>query len=186
MSLNQIRLDAGLLSSLYAHSLVLPAGDAAPAAVAGEKHKDPVPPEAPAPAAAPQAALPFLGGNKRRFVVLVHYPNSPYLPDNAYQFLTNILNACQLSAGDIAILNLARTPTDLDTLNQQLDPAFLVAFGRPSQLTGWPALTVFQPQQAAERQFLEAPDLETLNQASEAARPLKKALWESLKKILSL
>lgn len=182
MSLNEITLNSQLLHGLYRQALVV---TDQPADRPASRPARPVvaPPAAIEPA---QATLQVLGNNNRRFVILVHYPNLPYLPDDSFQFLGSVLKACQLNAADVAILNLARQEVSLAAIQDQLQPLYLVAFGGQTRLEGWPEATDFTPQTIGSTQFLPAPALETLNQPGDAAKPLKKQLWEALKQMLQL
>lgn len=167
MPLNDIELNNQLLQGLYRQALVVTAQ-----AVADKE-----------PAAVP---LQVLGNNNRRFVILVHYPNLPHLPDESFQFLGSVLKACQLNAADVAILNLARQEVALSAIRNQLHPLYLVGFGALTRLEGWPSTPDFTPAVSGNTQFLTAPDLETLNQQGDAAKALKKQLWEALKQMLQL
>lgn len=182
MSLNDITLNSQLLQGLYRQALVVAGQPASRPSVASEKVER-VTPEVKAPA---QVPLQVLGNNNRRFVILVNYPDLPYLPDDSFQFLGSVLKACQLNAADVAILNLARQEVSLTAIYDQLHPLYLVAFGRQTGLEGWPGAPDFNPQTIGNTQLLQAPALETLNQPGDAAKPLKKQLWEALKQMLQL
>ncbi|GAO44191.1 hypothetical protein [Flavihumibacter petaseus] len=203
MELNQIQLNNDLLQALYKHVLVLddttqgaPPPTSLPANTAGTVSTVPEAPAAvPASptvqrAAAPAGPVNFLGKNQRNFTVLVHYPGIPYLPDEAFTFLGNVLNACQLHAADIAIVNTATAGFSLATVTDQLQPRQIIAFGLPanvlSAMTGWKAAQSFAPVKPAGAIQLGAPALEAFYQQGEASRPLKKQLWESLKQILGI
>lgn len=182
MPLNDIALNSQLLHGLYRQALVVTDQPAsrlpeatigAAVAIPQEKAPDRVP-------------LQVLGNNHRRFVILVHYPGLPYLPDDSFQFLGSVLKACQLNAADAAILNLARQEVKLADIHDQLQPLYLVAFGKDTLMAGWPAGPDFTPLRAGSTQFLLAPALEILNQQGDSAKPLKKQLWEALKQMLQL
>src|SRR5690349_5354955 len=50
----------------------------------------------------------YLGSNKKHVTIIVDVQETAFLPEDDLAFLTNILKACQLSLGDIAVVNLAR------------------------------------------------------------------------------
>lgn len=185
MELNQIKLSPELLQALYGRTLVLPETDISDKP---EPIKQPV--IAQQEAQIPQ--IPFLGGNKQAFLVLVHYPDLPFLPDESYAFLGNVLKACQLNAADIAIVNSAKQSHSLNNLSAQLTPRIILAFSETARPVEWPALKLFTPTRykplsgTDDIQLLELPALEILNQPGDAAKPLKKQLWESLKTILGI
>jgi hypothetical protein len=134
MSLNEIDLNAALLTELYGQVLV-DTGERAPAKVtqSPEPVHAPVtetlpatptagqsgtPAPAPEPVAAPEPAAPviaavpptettwkFLGKNARQVLIVVDYQSALHIPDEDLGFLTQLLTACKLSLGDITLVN---------------------------------------------------------------------------------
>ena len=47
----------------------------------------------------------FLGSNQQKILIVVNYSDAVHLPDEELSFLTNMLAACKLSLGDVAIVN---------------------------------------------------------------------------------
>jgi hypothetical protein len=172
MQLNQIRLSTDLLQALYTGTLVLPENQG-PASNGKPAESEVVP-------------ISYLGRNQRKFTVLVHYPNELYLPDDSLQFLGSVLKACQLTIADVAIVNLARTPVTMAEIRQQLSPAIIIAFGGKALAEGFPAGTLLASGNAGGLRFMQGPELEVLSQPGDAAKPLKKLLWESLKHMLEM
>ncbi|MFT4022624.1 MAG: hypothetical protein QM664_02425 [Flavihumibacter sp.] len=179
MCLNSIKLQPQQVAELYRRSLVTcPAPEANPEAAppfADEAAENP-----------PSSILPFLGENKKHITILVHYPQHTYLPDEAFGFLGNILTACQLSAKDAAIINMAKQPAAYADLLNQLRPRHLICFGPGARPDNWPAPPRVPPTPHQQLSLLEAPPLDTLNQNSATAKTLKKQLWEALKKMLGV
>lgn len=184
MSLNDIQLAPDLLLALYGKSLVSdaphPAANPRPAQPVGVQQTDPPTTET------PSSILPFLGDNKKHITLLVYYPQHTYLPDEVFNFLGNILNACQLSAKDTAIVNMAQQPAAYADLLNQLQPRQLICFGTEARPLNWPAVNLLQVSEQSGRQLLEAPTLDALNQNSTPGKALKKQLWEALKKMLGV
>lgn len=179
MQLNEIRLSDELLLALYSSSLVLPDNTR-------------VKPPVVIPVAATEIDQPtakpiqFLGKNNRRFVILVNYPSQLHLPDDAFDFLSNVLKACQLNAADVAIVNQWSQPADLQQIQLELNPGILVCFGKNALPGGLEPLNQLEPGNQGALKCLLAPELETLMQNTEAVRPLKRQLWEGLKQMLQI
>ena len=70
----------------------------------------------------------FLGDNNKHIIILVNDVDAVYLRDEWLQFLTNILGACKLNIGDVAIINHANNPINFTQLNEQLVPQYFLLF----------------------------------------------------------
>lgn len=179
MQLNEIRLTDELLQALYASSLVV---------TDHTRVKQPVIQPVPAlenkqPATEP---IQFLGKNNRHFVILVNYPNQLHLPDDAFEFLSNVLKACQLNAADVAIVNQSTQLAGLPQIEAQLLPTYLVCFGNQALPAGLQPAAEFFPAQQGNLKYLLAPELEVLKPNTDAVKPLKRQLWEALKQMLQI
>src|SRR5947209_5064906 len=104
MSLNDIQLPAALIQELYEHSLV---------------EMQPAPAKSIRPAKQTEKAWAFLGKNQKGICLLVDYANDVYLPDADLQFLTNILQACKLNLGDVAILNFHKHKASFSSIAKE-------------------------------------------------------------------
>jgi hypothetical protein len=71
----------------------------------------------------------FLGNNQQQIAIIVAFDNETWLPDHHLQFLTKMLEACKLNLGDVAIVNHARKPVEIEPLKEQLRPASVLLFG---------------------------------------------------------
>lgn len=171
MSLNDIQLPGSVLASLYPHSLVQ-TGEITTSELPMVETGEDLP------------TWKFLGDNQRHILIVVNYPDSPYLPDDELDFLTKMLTACRLSIGDTAIVNAAHHPgfTAKDYLGQfhskivflfGIDP---VSFGLP---VSFPA---YQVQSVANITYMHTPALEERHQDE----LLKSKLWVSLKRIFGI
>ncbi|NIG56969.1 hypothetical protein [Chitinophaga sp. Cy-1792] len=89
--------------------------------------------------AEPQKPLPnvkYLGENQKNVVLFIQNENEPYLNDDLFNLLTNILNACKLGMQDVALVNIQSYP-DLSfrEWQQALNIKQAVVFGiAPAQL----------------------------------------------------
>ncbi|ULQ58065.1 hypothetical protein KJS94_07600 [Flavihumibacter rivuli] len=199
MDINQIDLSAGLLKALYGKNLIMdearePAAQNAPSSLKEEPitapaellAAQPAPPVAQVPGPWESNNIQFLGKNNRHMAILVYYPSEAHIADADYSFLLKILEACQFTAADVAIINTARQQVSLEDLTRQLAPQHLVMFGTPALEGNFPQIPAFSPTVLDGIHYLHSPALHELNGASEGARGLKKQLWEGLKQMLKL
>lgn len=185
MGLNDASLPDILLEQLYRRHLVQDAaavrvqgGAEAPIANAALKQAG--------TSAATDVPLQFLGKNLQHVVMLVNYAQEVHLPDVQLEFLGNILKACQLNLGDVAIVNCYKQTVNEQQL-QQLRPRLLLLFDiEPAAiglLDGVPDFTITTVKDMA---IIQAPALEKLNQPGEEGKLLKGKLWLCLKQLLKL
>ena len=162
--LNHIKLTAGMIAGLYKDQLV-------------EEQAQIVPVE---PIKKERGKLKFLGENNKNILVLTHYNDVVYLPDKDLAFLTTILNACKISMGDVALLNIDQTETDYRELKCQLKPQKALLFNvEPAQIHLPVTFPPFQVQSFDGCQYLLSPSLEKL----ENDKGLKGKLWTSLQRL---
>lgn len=174
MPLNNLSLTDSLVQELYTRHLVLTKDE-----VQGATRESTVSPET------PPAPIQFLGKNNRRFVILVNEPQAVHITDSSFEFLGNILKACQLNAADVAIVNLGKQQFAADHLINSLEPEFIADFSETE--IGLPAqAALLVPYRSPNFQYLKAPSLEQLNQATDAVKPMKRQLWEALKQMLAI
>jgi len=212
MSLNRIELPPFLVAGLYGHSLV-DTGEDIPAMPreAEAKAATPVAPKAivspetdektpkisrqetiaePAPKpvtekpAIADNPLKYLGDNKKNILIVVNYPETTYLPDDTLQFLTQLLTACRLSLGDIALVNHATSPAQpYRQLTDKLQSKTVFLYGIEPADWGLPInFPHFQLQAFAGVNFLYAPVMEDIM----TDKLLKTKLWLSLKAIFGV
>ncbi len=129
----------------------------------------------------------FLGDNKKQILILVKDAEAVYLRDEWLQFLTNILGACKLNIGDVAIVNYANNPINFTALNEQLNPQFYLLFDVASQDIQLPfTVPNYQLQKFGNTTFLLAPSLALMQGNTEAVKMEKSRLWLSLKKVFNI
>lgn len=153
----------------------------APAAEAKEPVSNPVKsPEAP-------AAYKFLGKNLQRVAIIVHSPGEAFLAEEPLQLLTKMLGACKLNLGDVAIVNHATAPVNMNTLIAQLQPQKTLLFGVDPSATGLPlTFPAFKEQEYAGCTYLLAPSLPELDLPTEEGKQSKAKLWACLKKLFNV
>jgi len=186
MSLNNIQLNASLLSELYRNSLV----DFNDSMKRVEK-KQTISTQAITAVEANQGATnanalnwKYLGEYKKNILIIVRYDHVPYLPDENLNFLTSVLNACKLSLADVAILNAATAPSaSYKDVQEKFKSSFIILAGLTPEEFGMPLnFPEFQVQPFNNCTFLHTPGLEIL----EADKVLKSKLWVCLRKMFGL
>ena len=170
MSLNDMQLPKALLVDFYQYNLINETGGVA--AVASQ--------------AGGSGTLTFLGKNLSNTTLLVRYENDVYLPEPQLQFLTNILAACRLNLGDVAIVNTAKHTVTPDILNDQLNPDCIIGFGVDAQAAGFPEEALFKITHLNGKQLLWAPAAELLNGGGQESKALKSKLWLCLKTMFNV
>ncbi len=182
MSLNQIDLSPALLSALYTNVLI-ESGSGTEA----QQHEPVVPATVTAPVADPPAtaeAPRHLGNNAKKILIAVNYADALHLPDETLSFLTNMLSACKLSLGDVAIVNLHHlSPAPANQLQAHFKNTRGLLFGiTPADFGLAVDFPPFQVQALAGVTFLYAPALEGIQQD----RALKGQLWTALQRLFGL
>lgn len=169
-----------------------PAAQAAPAqpiASSAPPVATPATPTAPAgqqPAPAGQVYK-TLGNNRQQVTLVVHCPGEAFLPEHHLQMLTKMLGACKLNLGDVAIVNDANQPVDIQTLQDQLHPKRVLLFGLTPESIGLPlSFPPFKDQEYAGTTYLHTPSLDELNVDTEDGKLLKRRLWDGLRKIFGI
>jgi hypothetical protein len=126
----------------------------------------------------------YLGQYKKNILLIVNYENATYLPDEPLNFLTSVLGACKLSLGDIAILNIAHTPSNLyKNIQEKFKSTHIILFGiTPTGFEMPVNFPEFQVQPFNNCTFLHTPVLEQI----ETDKVLKSKLWVSLRKMFGV
>jgi len=173
MGLNDIELPASVLASLYPSVLV--AGDNAVSS-------SPAPVPAPTVSTANnETAWKFLGNNQRNILIVVDHSHILHLPDEDLTFLTNMLTACKLGLGDIALLNFDHyRETGGPAILKYFKSRTVLLFGIEPVSFGLPvSFPAFQVQNVTNVQYLFAPALTELS----GDKLLKSKLWVCLQKV---
>jgi hypothetical protein len=126
----------------------------------------------------------YLGENKKKALVVVRYPDIVHIPDKQLLFLTKLLAACNLSLGDVAILNFHHyQSSDFDNLLSYFNSRVVLLFDIEPGEFGMPMkFPQFQVQGYKNIAFVSSPSLDAI----EPDKVLKSKLWVCLKKIFSL
>lgn len=184
MSLTNIKLPENVIATLYRQSLVVDDSVVAATPVQQEEAVKPAP--KPVQTAQPTATTQYksLGNNAKNITVIVHFANEVFLPEGELQFLTKMLGACKLNLADVAIVNHATSPVNIETLKLQLYPHHVLLFGvEPTEIHLPINFPSYKEQPYAGTTYLHAPGLELLNQESAEAKLAKRKLWDCLKRM---
>ncbi len=176
MSLNNIILSAGLLADLYPAALV-ETGESQPQAAL------PVNPDSDRESKSPQTGLKYLGENRKNILVVVDSRDVVYLPDDDLRLLMNMLAACHLGLGDVAVLNSFSHAASYKTITDELKSRVVLLFGVEPVSFGLPmSFPQFQVQPFTGISFLYAPSLQALQED----KVLKSKLWVTLKRLFNI
>jgi len=145
----------------------------------------------PAPIAQPVEINPnkkiYLGNNAKQIAIVVKDAEAVFLQEESLQFLGNILGACKLNLGDIAIINHLQTPADFKLIHTQTQCKFLLLFDvMPNALQLPFTIPHYQVFSHGGCTFLYAPSLTVINGNSAEAKLEKSKLWVCLKKMFGV
>lgn len=167
MSIDNIQLPISLYQSLFKKTLV----DLQTKFSGDKNHKK-------------EAGIDFLGGNEKNIAFVVKNEQHKFLNDNELKFLSGLIDACNITMGDIAIVNFAchKDVTYKDLLSC-LASQRVLCFGVSAADIDLPfAIPNFQIQVFEETQYIFCPGLEQLQEDLDS----KKQLWTSLQKIFKI
>lgn len=133
------------------------------------------------------SSLQWLGKNLRQITIVIRDEENKFLKEDDLRFLLNILNACHLTVDDIAIVNIAHTPTTLEALSNTLHTKVCLFFGvNPQVLKVGVPCKLYQPSQADNCMLLVAHFLNKLNGNTPEQKTEKAKLWNALKQLFNI
>ena len=177
MDLNDLHLSPGILAALYPSSLINLDNT--------DNIEQPIPKETKSSKKISSTEFDtgwkFLGNNQKKILIVVNYDSVMHLPDEELLFLTNMLTACKLNLGDVAILNKNNyKETGYKDFLEEFKSKTIFLFGIEPSAFGLPvSFPCYQVQSVAGCTFLYAPSLE--EQRNDTL--LKSKLWVSLRSI---
>ena len=167
MSFDDIQLPPALIADLYKNSLVQ-LEDNQSAKPAKQKK---------------ETAIKFLGENRKGILIMVDDNTSPFLNENAFNLLLNILNACKLNMGDVALINKQGLKTVFTDVVKELESKTVILFGIEAREMNLPIdFPHYQVQKHGAVTYVTSNDFETL----EKDKQQKGKLWLCLKKIFEV
>lgn len=186
MSLDDIKLSPFLVKKLYEKTLIdssFAKRKKAESQVHVKREKKSLADETPSEYLS-QDSIKYLGNNAKNILILVSEEVHAFLGDDELSFLMNVLNACNISMVDVALVNSYNNEAiQYEKLMNQFYPSIILFLGTGPQLLGFPIqIPIYQVQNYNKQQYLCAPSLQKLSTDKEE----KKQLWLSLKKIFSI
>lgn len=166
MSIDNIKLPAGLITELYKDSLVETAGaNQSNSKIIENKYNT-------------------LGNNQKNILLIVNDSTSLHLNDTDFQFLTGILNACKLNMADICLLNIFNhTNKGFDEISQVFSPKYVILFDVVEEISALKiSSVVYEIVKYKNIEILKAPSLRYISENTEE----KKKMWATLKKLFNL
>ena len=126
----------------------------------------------------------YLGKNNKYILIIVNEKDHKFLGDDDLCFLMNILNACNITMADAALVNAHDDKNVIyENLLKIFEPSIILFIGTEPQALGFPVqIPMYQVQAYNKQQYLCAPSLQKLS----ADKEEKKQLWLALKKIFSI
>ena len=126
----------------------------------------------------------YLGKNAKHILILINEEDHKFLGDYELSFLMNILNACNITMADAALVNAFGDENVMyENLIRIFEPTTILFIGSEPQALGFPVqIPMYQVQAYNKQQYLCAPSLQKLSSDKEE----KKQLWLALKKIFSI
>jgi hypothetical protein len=173
MGIDHLELSSELIAALYPETLVI--GNDPQAVKKTGKNPSAV------------GKYPFLGRNLRSICFLVNYPHVEFIPEEQLAFLLKILTACKCSLDDIALINTANSPVQLDELKSWFGPKMIFLWGAIPALTG---LTRELQDMTVSLQdgisVVLVSQVNTMTSDSKEGLELKQRLWTCLKNLFNL
>ena len=129
----------------------------------------------------------FLGNNGKQITVVIKESGVAFINDRHLEFLSNILNACKLNLGDIALVNYENHPYSYADLKQKLHPKYWIFFDVSTKEIQLPfTIPNYQVQGYDQSQILLAASLLKMDNGTQEAKMEKSKLWASLKNMFQL
>ena len=125
----------------------------------------------------------YLGNNQKQIAIIVNDSTALYLEERALQFLSNILQACTINLGDIALINIYQQDIEYTQVKKILHAKWCILFGvEPSAIKHPIDFHFFDIQQYDDMMYMYAPALQIMNEPSAESKLLKTKLWACLQK----
>ena len=122
----------------------------------------------------------FMGGNKKNFLIIVHYPEQKFIEDKHFTALESILKRLDFSVDDAAIVNRAKyADATIKQLRDFFKPKKLLLLGQPALPIGIGSLTLNKAQQLNGCHALFSFSFDEMLDNNEN----KKAFWEQMKQL---
>lgn len=129
----------------------------------------------------------YLGENKKNIAIFLYEEDAVHISDEGFQFLTSILNACNLNIADVAIINLKNQDLDINLINFQLNPTVCIVFGNIiKNILSENEIKLYSPTTINNTTWLHTIEFSMLQANSVNAKVEKSKLWVCLKQIFKI
>ncbi len=122
----------------------------------------------------------YLGGHKKNFLIIVHYPELEFIAEQHLTALESILNRLGFSLDDAAILNTANyAGATFQDLTDFFKPQKMLLLGKDAVPAGMEKLILNKPMQLNNCNTLFSFSFDEMMENNEH----KKAFWEQMKQL---
>jgi len=130
----------------------------------------------------------YLGNNEKQIAILVNDETAPIIREEWLQFISNILSACKLNLGDVAIINLHNQSTTYEHLQQKLNTKYCIVFTQALQKINLPfIIPAYQIKEFNGCTYFPAEPLENYLVANaQKSNQAKRNLWNGLKSMFHI
>jgi len=138
--------------------------------------------------AAANSNLNYLGNNEKQIAILVDDETAPIIKEEWLQFISNILSACKLNLGDVAIINLHNQLTNYKELQQKLNTKYCIVFSLALQKINLPfIIPTYQIKDFNGCTYFPAEPVENYLVAdAQKSNQAKRNLWNGLKSMFHI
>ena len=122
----------------------------------------------------------YLGGHKKNFLIIVHYPGLEFMDEKHLTALENTLKRLEYSLDDTAIFNIAKhAAVTFEQLEKFFNPKKLLIMGATSLPVGIDQLSLNSVKKASNRDALFTFSFDEMMTSNEN----KKVFWEQIKQL---
>jgi hypothetical protein len=122
----------------------------------------------------------FMGGNKKKFLIIVHYPELEFIDDKHLTALESVLKRLNFSTDDTAIFNMAKyAGTTIKQLADFFEPQKLLLLGQKALPVGIGPVALNKIQRLNNFPALFSFSFDEMMENNEN----KKAFWEQMKQL---
>ncbi|MES2378326.1 MAG: hypothetical protein V4553_17170 [Bacteroidota bacterium] len=122
----------------------------------------------------------YLGGNKKQFLIITHYPAEEFIAADHLAALQNILNRKGYGIDDVAILNIAKAAfTGIIDLVNHFKPEKLLILGEAAVPAGMGVPPLNQPKKMKNGVLLHSFSFDDMMSSTDN----KKVFWEQMKNL---
>jgi hypothetical protein len=125
-----------------------------------------------------QVVFNYLGGNKKNFLITVHYPGIDFMDDAHLTALQNTLKRLGFELDDVAILNIANhVNVDHENISHFFKPEKILLMGKSALPKNISPLKLNEPQTEGNCAMLFSFSFDEMMDSND----YKKAFWEQMK-----